>query len=64
MYIDMLFIITHGFSLSRYEREKKLFDIIYDSTGEVMHGIGFLENYRGSAKKNVGEDHKNVLMKI
>lgn len=56
MHIDMLFIITHGFSLSRYEGEKKLFDIIYDSTGEVMRGIGFLENYRGSATKKMLEN--------
>lgn len=74
MHIDMLFIIAvylvsldaRGVELKwKKERDKKLFDIIYDSTFELMRGMGFLENYRGSA--NEGKSMRifeNVLMKI
>lgn len=47
---------VHYCSLSRKEGEvgekKKLqFDIIYESARELMRGIGFLENYRGSERR-------------
>lgn len=40
-------------SLLQFISYGQRFDIIYDSTRELMRGIGFLENYRGSAEWNV-----------